>query len=228
MHSHMPYEDGNKIYKANKDNESFEGVIRVEGIGRVNVAPDITKITVGAVTLEDDIKVAQEKNRQIMSKVINGIKASGVKDEDIKTITYYVRPKYDYIKGEQIFKGHEVKHIVEVTVRDIENTDEILYEAIENGANIQQSVKFQVSNPQKYYKDALTLAALNSKSKARRIADSYGIVINEEPIKVTEKTSQIGQPRNGRSYNLVAGDESMIETGSIEIVARVDAEFQII
>lgn len=228
MYSNMPYEKGNDIYISNKISENSGKVIIVEGIGRVNVAPDITKITLGAVTVDEDVKIAQEKNREIMNKVINGIKASGVKDEDIKTVTYYVRPKYEYVKGEQIFKGYEVKHIIEVIVRDIENTDEILYDAIDNGANIQQGIEFKVSNPHKYYKDALTLAAFNSKSKAKRIADSYMISINEEPIKVTEKTSQIGQVRNGGNYNLMLREDEIIETGTIEIVAKIEAEFQII
>jgi len=228
MYSNVPYEKENCNCKHGECSNNCDKMIVVEGIGRVNVQPDITKITLGAQTIDEDVKIAQQKNKEIMSKVINGIKASGVKDEDIKTVTYYVRPKYDYVKGEQIFKGFEVKHIIQVVVRDIENTDEILYEAIENGANIQQGIEFLVSEPQKYYQDALTLAAFNSKSKAITIADSYKVSINEEPIKVTEKTSSIGQARNGGNYNLMVREDKVIETGTIEIVAKIEAEFQII
>lgn len=204
-----------------------ERVISVEGVGSMTVEPDITQISTGVFTMGEDAKAAQIENKEIMSEVIKSIKANGVEDKDIKTISYLVRPNYVYNQGEKTFKGYEVRQLVQIIVRDIENTDKIINDAIESGANIQRDMEFRVSNYKKYYDEALDLAVSDSFDKAMNIAETHGMVISQEPIKLRETSSVLEQGRYRGGF-LVLSEGETTETGTVLVQGRVLAEFQIL
>ncbi len=223
----MPYYNPYRPPRGKESRYDCERVISVEGIGSMTVEPDIVQISTGVVTMGEDAKVAQNENQEIMSKVISSIKANGVEDKDIKTVSYLVRPDYDYTQGGKTFKGYEVRQLVQINVRDIENADKIINDAIESGANIQQDMQFRVSNYKEYYDEALDLAVTDSFEKAMNIAESHGMVISEEPVKLQETSSVLQQGRYRGGF-LVLSESETTETGTVLVQGRVSTEFQIL
>jgi uncharacterized protein YggE len=204
-------------------------VINISGQGTVKASPDIAYITLGVINEDANAKVAQKKNAEEMSKLMSAIKNSGIKDEDIKTISYNIYPKYDYDKNTGISKiiGYSVNNTVQVTVRDILKTGTIIDIAAENGANTSGGISFSLSNYEEYYNDALKAAVENAKNKAGSIADVLGVSL-KLPISITEN-SGYQQPIYYKSMdNALAAEmaSTPIESGIIEIKASVSVVYE--
>ena len=86
------------------------------------VEPDTASVVVGVTVLEPTLSAAQEKATTQMNAVIEAIKATGVAEKDIQTVSYSVEIIQDYDQqGNPItIRGFRVSHQVSVTVRDIE------------------------------------------------------------------------------------------------------------
>ena len=48
--------------------------------------------------------------------------------------------------GKQIFRGYEVRHLLEVKVEDISKVGEVVDAAVAAGANVIYNVRFDISN----------------------------------------------------------------------------------
>ena len=130
----------------------------VEGKGQITVKPDQAKLTMGVVTENPQVQIAQQENAMISKRVIEAFKQIGIEENAIKTSIYSVQPRYDYVDGRSILKGYEVEHQLEVTVKDLSKVGTVYDIAIKNGANRSGGVQFSVTNPDAYYREALKRA----------------------------------------------------------------------
>ncbi|OGY38785.1 MAG: hypothetical protein A2418_02575 [Candidatus Brennerbacteria bacterium RIFOXYC1_FULL_41_11] len=74
-------------------------VITISGSGKESYTPDKAEITLSVITKDKDSGVAQSKNDEKMAKIVNYLKDSGVKEEDIQTTSYNLYPEYEQGKG---------------------------------------------------------------------------------------------------------------------------------
>jgi len=212
--------------------EPTKRTINVSGSGKVNASPDIAYITLGVLTQNADAKTAQADNAAIMDKVIAAVKAAGVDEKDIKTVSYSIQPTYKYDKDtyESYITGYSVNNSVQVTVRDILKTGNVIDAAVQNGANISGSIAFGLSDYDKYYNEALKNAINNAKGKAKTIAETLGVSVSV-PVTVTESGGGYYTPIY-RNYNLVAADEKAadvstpVSSGTIEVSANVSMTYE--
>ncbi len=200
-------------------------LITVVGNGKVEVEPDIVIINMGVTTQNADVIIAQDENKIIMNKVIEGLLRDDIKNNDIKTTQFSVMPRYYYVDGEQQLRGYEVNNVIQVTVRDMDKVGIIIENALKNGVNNQRSLNYTVSESEKYYEDALELAVINAQEKAQNIALILQSRINMRPINVIEKMNrdQIG-PRENQF--LVVDGGVPVKAGTMNIVAKVEAIFE--
>jgi hypothetical protein len=158
-----------------------ENLISVTGTGEILTAPDIALATCGVQTENPDVKIAQQENARIMDGLISALLAAGIPREDIQTVSYTIYPVYDDNTrpfGQKI-KYYQVTSMVQVTVRDIARTGEIIDIAVNNGANQVSSVAFSLS-PEKeraLRAQALTLAVANARADADVTAMATGVTI---------------------------------------------------
>ena len=160
--------------------------MEVMGTGNIEVEPDIAIIRLGVITEDPDISVSQMDNKQNINNIIGVLKKYGIADEDIKTIRYNVQPMYDYVDGVRKFRGYQIVHVLEVIVRNIEYAGIILEEAIEQGANRETDLRFEISNRAEVYQEALNIAVVDGREKAREMANTLGYNIKDMPISVKE------------------------------------------
>ena len=66
------------------------GVISVEGMGSVEIAPDMATITSGVVTQDKEARAALSANNTAMNALIGVIKGAGIEDKDIQTSGFSV------------------------------------------------------------------------------------------------------------------------------------------
>ncbi|HHW47247.1 MAG TPA: SIMPL domain-containing protein [Clostridiaceae bacterium] len=205
----------------------------VSGQGIVYASPDIAYVSLGIVTENADAKAAQQENAEIMSKIVDAIKAEGIKAQDIKTERYYISPKYSYDKdtGENKIVGYTVTNSVQVTIRDISKTGAIIDLAADSGANISTNISFGLSDYEKYYNEALKIAVEKAKKRAQTIASVLGVTI-DVPVSVSESGGY--EPIYSYNYNYsydIRVDEAEavptpIESGTITVRANVHMVYE--
>lgn len=224
----------NGVYaQADEQVEASKRSLYVAGQGKINVEPDIAYITLGVVTEDKDAKAAQQKNAQSMSSVVELVKSAGISQQDIKTTGYSINPKYNYSKdtGESSIVGYTVSNSVQVTIRDISKTGDVIDVAASSGANLSRGISFGLSDYEKHYNEALKKAVEIAKNRAYTIADTLDIEL-KAPMSISENGGFAPSYNTYRgSYavmDMAAGEAytTPVEAGTIEVTASVNITYE--
>lgn len=226
----MMYQQGfSDMFIHNHYNRGDLGIIRTDnklkvfGKGSINVKPDVAEVTIGVITENQQLDVAQEENSRITKQVIDSIKGMEVLAEDIQTENYNINANYDYIDGKQVFRGYLVSNYLKVSIKNIDEVGAVIDTAIKNGANNVRGITFIVSDSARYYYEALRLAIDDAQNKAMSIANSLKVKLNLVPIQIYEQSNRTMAPL---SMNLKAAVLSTpIEPGENKITADIEAIF---
>jgi len=210
-------------YNSNKQKKNME--MKIEGEGKVKANPDIAVISVGIVTENESLRIAQEENRLRANQMIEALKNIGIKAKDIETESYTINRDYDYIDGEQVLRGYIVTNNFRVTVRNIRDTGQVIDVAMDNGGNVINSVEFRVSDTSTYYRRALNLAVEDVLKKSQDMGKFLGVRVSSVPREIIEEDSS---PVYFSSQPTLRAPElsTPISPGQIEISARVRAIFE--
>lgn len=203
-------------------------MMTVNGIGTLSIEPDVAKIQLGVVTQNQELTQAQQQNAQLLNQVLQSLQKLGISEENIQTVDFTIYPQYDYVDGKQEFRGYEVMHTILVTIENLAQTGSVIDTAVQNGANKVSNIQFTVENPQSYYEQALSTALVNALAKAQTIADTLQLNLDPSPIKVLEKTND-EPPSTYKTFSSTADISTIttpIETGQLDIVAKVETQFQ--
>lgn len=215
IHNHYNREGLSAVKADNK--------LKVFGKGSINVKPDVAEVTIGVITENQQLDVAQEENSRITKQVIDSIKGMEVLAEDIQTENYNINANYDYIDGKQVFRGYLVSNYLKVSIKNIDEVGAVIDTAIKNGANNVRGITFIVSDSARYYYEALRLAIDDAQNKAMSIANSLKVKLNLVPIQIYEQSNRTMAPL---SMNLKAAVLSTpIEPGENKITADIEAIF---
>lgn len=197
-------------------------IMTVTGIGNVSIAPDIVRIQMEVITENKQLQRAQQENASVMSGVIESLVALGIDRNNIQTVSYNITPQYDYLEGEQRFRGYQVTNAITVQTTNIQQIGAIIDTAVQNGVNRVSNIQFTVADEQKYYQQALSLALENAVAKAETIARTMQLQLEPQPIRIVEEIS--GQPV---AYRALASEVSTpIEQGQVSIHAKVEVQFE--
>jgi uncharacterized protein YggE len=129
--------------------------MNVEGRGSIFAEPDRASVVLGVITENLQLEAAQNENSLKVQKVIQALLDSGVKREDIKTSNYQISPQYDFVNGEQVFRGYRVVHELAVVIENIRLIGVIIDNAVRAGANTVSDIRFFISDTNVYYQAAL-------------------------------------------------------------------------
>jgi uncharacterized protein YggE len=212
-----------------------ERTISVSGTGEVMAIPDTATVNVGVQTENEDVKIAQQENAQIMDGMINALTAAGIPREDIKTVGYSIYPVYEdtTLPFGQKVRYYQVTSSVQVTVRDVSQTGNVIDIAVANGANQVNSIVFSLSKEQESLlrSEVLTLAVKNARSDADTVAQATGVTITGIQS-VTVGSVYVPVYYDNR---LAAGAESKaaavptpVEPGQISVTAQVSISYLIV
>ncbi len=201
--------------------------ITVSAQGTVKVMPDVAYVTVGVTTQDADMQKAQANNAQAMNAMFDALKSAGLTDDDMRTTQYNAYPIYDYSSDSKKIVSYEVTNQVELTIKDIDRVGEVIDIAVNNGANMTNSISFGLLDEQRSYNDALKLAVDAAAVKAETLAQAGGVKI-VGTLKMTENTSG-GQIF--REYAEMPADEAAgvtpISASDLDIQAGVTVTYEI-
>lgn len=205
--------------------------VTVSGEGHITIKPDIAYVQLGVNTKNADANTAQSENKDLMAKVMDALKAQGIKDEDITTVQYNIFQSYDYsqpaVDGQNPPMIYEVTNIVKVTLRDINAVGQTIDAASAAGSNVVNSIAFDSTQKEQVYLDALKLAMNSAEGKATAIMATFDKKPSA-PFKVFESGYNPG-PVYANYDMLKASPEAVstpITAGELEIQANVSVEYQ--
>lgn len=224
MRMYYPYVNTYRQSTPNDHNGSNQ-VMTVLGNGSVSVQPDVANVELGVMTENVSLLEAQQANATAMNQVIEALLRFGVPRENIQTTSYTVNPRYDFVDGEQIFRGYQVTNMITVEITAIDQIGNILDAAVESGANQVNSIQFTVQNSDTYEQQALQEALANAYEKANAIATSMQVNLNPIPFRIEERTDMMPIPFSKLALSAEAG-ATPIEPGQIVIRATLEVKFR--
>jgi len=155
---------------ADKDKDRIKATISMTGVGEISASPDIAFVTSGVVSQAKTAAQALSANSGTMSRVIEGLKASGIAAKDIQTTGFSVNPTYFYDQKNRQnppkIVGYQVRNQVKVIVRQRDNLGAILDKMITLGANQINGISFAIDKPQKLQDEARKRAVKDAFRKA--------------------------------------------------------------
>ena len=161
-------------------------VISVSGEGEVFAVPDLATFSVTVTEEAKEVKDAQKVATKKINDIISYLKGAGIEEKDIKTTSYNVNPKYEWIQescapglpcrgGRQEMTGFEVSQSVEVKVRDTEKAGDILSGVGSRGAFNVSGLSFTIDEEDKLKSEARAKAIDDAEGKAQELADQLGV-----------------------------------------------------
>lgn len=200
-------------------------IITVTGSGQVAREPDYIKIQLDVVTENRDATRALQENAEKMNQVFEALQQLGIPKKNIQTTSFTINPRYDYVDGQQIFRGYTVTNSITVKVPDVMDAGRVIDIAVQNGVNQVGSLQFGVDHENLLYEQALQKALKQATAKARALGETMQVQIDSKPIKITEDSSfQSGTPQPLMSVSKTT--TTPIEPGQIVVQASVRAQFQ--
>lgn len=165
-------------------NVNFKNTITVSDFGEVYAKPDLVTMNFSVVSEAKEVSDAMSENTKKMNKVIDVLKEQGVEEKDLKTTSYNIYPRYDYIKsetisGQRVLTGYEVNQTLEVKIRSVEKIGTIISKATEAGSNQIGSLQFTIDNEEEFKKQARELAIEKAKQKAVQTTSQLGVKLGK-------------------------------------------------
>jgi uncharacterized protein YggE len=115
-----------------------------------------------------------------MTKVQAALKTKGVQDKDIRTQALNITPQYTQSPDRNVppaIRGYLVSNILQVTVRNIDSTSEVLDAATAAGGNAIRvnGISFTVDQPEQFLSQAREEAVKNARARAEVLAKAAGV-----------------------------------------------------
>jgi uncharacterized protein YggE len=158
----------------------------VVGAGIVLAQPNVARITVGVEVFDLSLTNAQADASRRMDAIINKLKADGIAETDIRTVSYSVNPQYDQRDQNQAtLRGYQVQNLVEIKSTNVGGLGPLLDDAVAAGATRVYGIRFESSDMEALKTQARDQAMQNARAKAEQMARDAGVSLGR-PLRIEE------------------------------------------
>lgn len=156
-------------------------VIHVSGSGSVTGNPDRAQLTFAVQTENANVRTAQSDNAVRMNTVIDALVAAGIPKDQMKTTGYSIYPVYQDSTGllNPKITTYQVTNTLQVTLKDVNQTGNVIDTAVTAGVNNVNSIQFMLSDEQAQAlrTEALKKAVTLARADADVVAAMLGVTI---------------------------------------------------
>lgn len=195
--------------------------LTVSGTHEISMAPEKVDLYFSVETDSLKAKDSQAKNAENSAKVIAALKAAGISQDDIETVSYslYELNEYDYTLNKNVKKGFRTTNSFKVSLTTINDAGKIIDAITSAGANRVDSIVFGLNDDtvKELKLLALEMAAADSLVKAKAMAK--GVDVQVKQLESMSENSAYYYPQYARSYDLAAGASPAPESASTEFFA---------
>lgn len=206
--------------------------IHAAGVGAVSGEPDIAVITLGVEALRDSVSEARDDAARALAAIVAELREAGVAEDDIRTARFSINPRYEYVRdGQQQLLGFQVTNTLNVTLRDLNATGDVVDRAVTAGGDLTrvQSVSFRIEDTTALEEEARVLAIEDALAKADLYAEQLEVV--RGPLVSIAESSFEPFVNNDARFALAAmeseGPPTQFFGGELEVSVRVQAVFAI-
>jgi uncharacterized protein YggE len=160
--------------------------ISVVGAGIVLAQPNIARITLGTEVFDQSLSNAQAEAARRMDAVVAKLKAAGIPDTDIDTVSFNINPQYDFRDQNQpVLRGYQVQNLVEVKTTNVSALGSLIDDSVSSGATRVFGIRFEASNIEDLKNQARDQAMQNARAKAEQLARAAGVSLGR-PTSIEE------------------------------------------
>lgn len=209
-------------------------VITVSGKGEVLATPDIATFSFGVTEEASTVEIAQKNATEKMNTILDYVKKSGVDEKDVKTTSYNIYPRYDYLSsgmygGKQVLAAYVVSQTIEVKVRKLTDSGKLLSGVGEFGATNVSGLTFTQDKQDALVREARDKAIADARDQAKVLAKSLGVDLGDI-TSFYESGNNPGPIYYAKSAGMGGGDISsapQIPTGENKIISNVTITYEI-
>lgn len=207
--------------------------ISVSAAGKTQVVPNIAQITASIESKNPSLDTARKENEQKVSNLVTELKTLGVEEEDIKT--EYISGGPGYEVEIQIYppiprsNTSTMTTNIQITIRNLENVDEIIAALTQNGATNLYGPNLTVADEdlENAKSKAREDAVENAKKKAEELAKLSGRKIGK-----TVKIQEMGDfgypmPMLAQNESDLRQKASIIQPGQNEVTINLQVDFSL-
>lgn len=197
----------------------------------VSLDPDIANLSAGVTTTAPTAVEAMRQNAVQMRSVVDRIEAVGVDRDDIQTSGVSLSAEYDYDQQtrEQVFRGYRVSNRVNIKLRDIQRTGQVLDALVAAGATDLGGIGWAVENSAPAIEQARQAAFETAMQRARDYAEAAGYG-NVRLLEISENvTSNRPVPMMRQMAAADTAQESTpVRPGQVETGVTVNFSFEMV
>jgi uncharacterized protein len=215
------------------EENKVQNMLSVSGTAELSVAPDQAILYINILTEGPTAQGVQSENRVTANKVMDALKAAGIKEKDIATSNYYLYKKttWDENTKKNIDDGYALTHQLKITTTDIENVGSYVDKAVTAGANGVDQITFSLTKEmEKQVKaNALTMATTAAKDKAASMASTAGVQL-EKITSISESNFYYAPYAANVKANIAGGAmdaASNIAPQNVDVTATVAVTYEI-
>lgn len=211
--------------------ESSGPVVALSVNESVSLDPDIANLSAGVTTTAPTAVEAMRQNAVQMRSVVDRIEALDVDQDDIQTSGVSLSAEYDYDQQtrEQVFRGYRVSNRVNITLRDIQRTGQVLDALVAAGATDLGGIGWAVENSAPAIEQARQAAFETAMQRARDYAEAAGYG-NVRLLEISENvTSNRPVPMMRQMAAADTAQESTpVRPGQVETGVTVNFSFEMV
>lgn len=216
--------------------------ITVSGEGEVFAVADTAQFSFSVIEEAETVAIAQDAATKKMNLALGLLEGAGIEDRDIKTTSYNIYPRYDYIReactqfycppGEQKLRGYEVSQSISVKVRDTEMAGKVLADIGSSGVSNVSGLNFTIDDEDELQREARQDAIEDAEAKAKQLANDLGVRL----VRVVNFSENVAQPYYARSFDMAMSMEEDgmggafvpdLPVGENKITSRVNITYEI-
>jgi uncharacterized protein len=208
-----------------------EHTITVTGTGTATVTPDVADVRLGVTVSKSTVRDARSAAADRMTAVIAALKKLGIADKDIQTTTISLQPTYDYTNGGNPprITGYSFSNGLAVTVRNLDQTGDVIDDSLAAGATSLDGVGFRVADPAAAETQARTDAMNQAKASADTLAKASGVSISGV-ASISEVSTPVPGPifYAGAALGAAAPDKATpVQPGTTDVTITVTVAYLI-
>lgn len=210
------------MYLSGSSPDEYANTISVSGETEVVAVPDVATFTFSVTETAETVDAAQSQASRDANAALAVLKKMDVEEEDIKTTSYNVHPKYEWLPqedcldkrhcpNERVLIGYEVSQTVRVKVRETENAGKILAGIGNKGVDSVSGLNFEVDDMEELREDARAQAIRDAKAKAKKLSRELGVSLGKIVSYTDGGNDYYPEPMYGRAMMMdVAVSEKAI------------------
>jgi uncharacterized protein len=196
-------------------------VVVTTGTAVVRLAPDRAFLVLAAELRASSPADAQQKAAQAMTSVRQKLKAAGIADEAVRTLSYTLREEFDYANNRRTSRGYVASNMIEIRVDQVDRVGQVLDTAVQSGATTVSDIRFDLKDRDAAERQALRLAVVDARARAEAAAAGAARKLGAV-LRIDEQGAVHPMPRPvAMMARAEAAPDTPITPGEIEVRASV-------